>query len=78
MGILNVILDSFYDGESSFSDKLLVEKGLSLLQTGCDILDVGGESTRPGAIEVPFSEEIERVAGVIKEIKKFSLCHNFS
>ena len=72
MGILNVTPDSFYDGESSFSDKQFVEKGLRLLQNGCDILDVGGESTRPGAIEVPLGEEIERVVGVIKKIKKCS------
>ena len=72
MGILNVTPDSFYDGESSFSNKQFVEKGLSLLQTGCDILDVGGESTRPGAIEVPFGEEVERVVGVINKIKKCS------
>jgi len=72
MGILNVTLYSFYDGECSFSDKQFVEKGLSLLQAGCDILDVGGESTRPGAIEVSFDQEIERVVGVIKKIKKCS------
>ena len=72
MGILNVTPDSFYDGESSFSDNQFVEKGLRLLQNGCDILDVGGESTRPGAIEVPLGEEIERVEEVIKKIKKCS------
>ncbi len=72
MGILNVTPDSFYDGERSFSDKQFVEKGLNLLRTGCCILDVGGESTRPGAREVTFSEEIERVVGIIKKIKKYS------
>ena len=72
MGILNVTPDSFYDGEGSFSDKQFVEKGLNLLKTGCCILDVGGESTRPGAREVTSSEEIERVVGIIKKIKKYS------
>ena len=72
MGILNVTPDSFYDGKGSFSDKQFVEKGLSLLRTGCSILDVGGESTRPGAREVKPSEEIERVVEVIREIKKCS------
>ena len=72
MGILNVTPDSFYDGECTFSDEQFVEKGLRLLQTGCNILDIGGESTRPGAIEVPVGEEIERVVGVIKKIKKLS------
>ncbi len=70
MGILNVTPDSFYDGEESFSEKQFAEKGLGLLKTGCCILDVGGESTRPGAKEVSFNTEIERVLGVIKKIKK--------
>ena len=70
MGILNVTPDSFYDGEQSFSENQFVEKGLALLKTGCCILDVGGESTRPGANEVAPSVEIERVAGVVKKIKK--------
>ena len=70
MGILNVTPDSFYDGEGSFSEKQFVEKGLGLLKAGCCILDVGGESTRPGAKEVSSSTEIERVAGVIRKIKK--------
>ncbi len=70
MGILNVTPDSFYDGEGSFSEKQFVEKGLSLLKTGCSILDIGGESTRPGAKEVSSRHEIERVVGVIKKIKK--------
>ena len=70
MGILNVTPDSFYDGEGSFSEKQFVEKGLGLLRAGCCILDIGGESTRPGAKEVSSSNEIERVVGVIKEIKK--------
>ena len=72
MGILNVTPDSFYDGECSFSEKQFVEKGLRLLQNGCAILDIGGESTRPGAIEVPVGEEIERVVGVITKIKNCS------
>ena len=69
MGVLNVTPDSFYDGEQSFSEKQFVEKGLGLLKNGCRILGIGGESTRPGAIEVLSSTEIERVVGVIKEIK---------
>ena len=72
MGILNVTPDSFYDGEGSLPDEKFVEKGLSLLKSGCSILDVGGESTRPGAREVKVGEEIKRVVGVIKDIKKNS------
>ena len=70
MGILNVTPDSFYDGEESFSERQFVEKGLGLLNNGCRILDIGGESTRPGAMEVLSSTEIERVVGVIEKIKK--------
>ena len=72
MGILNVTPDSFYDGEKFFTEKQFVEKGLNLLKTGCCILDVGGESTRPGAKEVASSIEIERVIGVIKKIKQYA------
>ena len=70
MGILNVTPDSFYDGEGSFAEKQFVKKGLNLLEAGCCILDVGGESTRPGAKEIASSTEIKRVVGVINKIKK--------
>ena len=69
MGILNVTPDSFYDGEKCFAEKQFVEKGVHLLKLGCSILDVGGESTRPGAKEVASNIEIERIIGVIKKIK---------
>ena len=69
MGILNVTPDSFFDGEKFFTEKQFVEKGLNLLKIGCTILDIGGESTRPGAKEVPSTIEIERITGVIKTIK---------
>ena len=70
MGILNVTPDSFYDGEKFFTEKQFVEKGLHLLKIGCTVLDIGGESTRPGAKEVSSTIEIERIMGVIKKIKK--------
>ena len=70
MGILNVTPDSFYDGEGSFSEKQFVDKGLGMLEAGCCILDVGGESTRPGAKEISSTMEMERIAGVIQKIKK--------
>ena len=69
MGILNVTPDSFYDGEKFFTEKQFVKKGLHLLNIGCTVLDVGGESTRPGAKEVSSTIERERVMGVIKKIK---------
>ena len=70
MGVLNVTPDSFYDGEGSFSEKQFVDKGLGMLEAGCCILDVGGESTRPGAKEISSTMEMERIAGVIQKIKK--------
>ena len=70
MGILNVTPDSFYDGEKFFTEKQFVEKGMHLLKIGCAVLDVGGESTRPGAKEVASTIEIGRIMGVIKKIKK--------
>ena len=69
MGILNVTPDSFYDGEKFFTEKQFVEKGLHLLKIGCTVLDIGGESTRPGAKEVSATIEIERIMGVIEKIK---------
>lgn len=70
MGILNVTPDSFYDGGlySRFSDA--VRRGLRMIEEGADIIDVGGESTRPGSQAVYWKEEVERVIPVIKELKK--------
>ena len=56
MGILNVTPDSFSDGGRFFDPKAAVERGLQMLAEGADILDVGGESTRPGAADVPAYE----------------------
>jgi dihydropteroate synthase len=65
MGIVNVTPDSFSDGGLYLDPEAAIEHGRALLEEGADILDVGGESTRPGAAEVPASEEIERVVPVI-------------
>src|SRR4029077_2114454 len=65
MGIINVTPDSFSDGEKYFGVDAAVAKGLELLQQGADILDIGGESTRPGAQTVPVEEELRRVVPVI-------------
>jgi len=70
MGVLNITPDSFYDGGKFNSrDKALwqVEK---MLHEGADIIDVGGESTRPGSSPITEAEEIDRVIPVIKEIQK--------
>lgn len=70
MGILNVTPDSFYDGNRNFSFDAAVKKGLGIAKEGADIIDVGGESTRPGSSPVEEHEELQRVIPVIKELKR--------
>lgn len=66
MGILNVTPDSFSDGGSYVATSVAIERGLSMLNQGAVIIDVGGESTRPGAASVPEEVELERVLPVIR------------
>ena len=68
MGIVNVTPDSFSDGGLHASEDAAVAHGLRLLEEGADVLDVGGESTRPGAAEVPADEEARRVVGVVRRL----------
>lgn len=68
MGILNVTPDSFFDKGSYFSLEKAVARGKAIYLEGADILDIGGESTRPGAIPVSAQEELERVVTVIKTL----------
>lgn len=70
MGVLNVTPDSFSDGGKYFSVDKAVEAGLRMVKEGADILDIGGESTRPGSEDVSFEEELERVLPVIVTLKK--------
>lgn len=70
MGILNVTPDSFSDGGRFFDKKRAVERGLEMLEEGADIIDVGGESTRPGAAGVSPQEEKGRVLPVVEELAK--------
>lgn len=72
MGILNVTPDSFSDGGKYLSKEKAVEHALKMEAEGADIIDIGGESTRPGAKEVKLDEELERVIPVIEEIRKHS------
>jgi len=73
MGIVNVTPDSFYDGgKYSFSTDAVVKHGLKLIKEGANILDIGGESSRPGADPVSESEEIDRIIPVIEGIRKKS------
>jgi dihydropteroate synthase len=68
MGILNVTPDSFSDGGKNFEAHAAIEAGLRLAADGADIIDIGGESTRPGAEPVPQQEELRRVLPVIEGI----------
>ncbi len=70
MGVLNVTPDSFSDGGMWFDPGKAVDHGMRLVTDGADFLDIGGESTRPGAEPVPAEEEIRRVIPVIRELKK--------
>jgi len=70
MGILNVTPDSFSDGGRYFNLENAVEKASQMVNDGADIIDVGGESSRPGAGAVTLEEELKRVIPVIKEISK--------
>ena len=72
MGIVNVTPDSFSDGGMYYQDKRASSHAIKLLENGADIIDVGGESTRPGAVEISEEEEISRVLPVIKQIRNIS------
>ncbi|HZC41789.1 MAG TPA: dihydropteroate synthase [Streptosporangiaceae bacterium] len=65
MGVVNVTPDSFSDGGAWFGADAAIERGLELAAQGADIVDVGGESTRPGAQRIPADEELRRVGPVI-------------
>jgi dihydropteroate synthase len=68
MGILNVTPDSFADGGVYFDVDRAVEAGLQMVEDGADIIDVGGESTRPGAEPLPEADELRRVLPVIERL----------
>ena len=68
MGVVNVTPDSFSDGGQWFDADAAIEHGLELVAAGADIVDVGGESTRPGAVRVDAEEELRRVLPVIGKL----------
>lgn len=70
MGVVNVTPDSFYDGGFYFDPARAIERGLVLAAEGADIIDIGGESTRPGSDPVPADEERKRVLSVISALKE--------
>lgn len=70
MGVLNVTPDSFSDGGQFYTISHAVERGQQMLEEGADILDIGGESTRPGSEPVSAEEELRRVVPVIEQLAK--------
>ncbi|MEU3355882.1 dihydropteroate synthase [Streptomyces sp. NPDC037389] len=68
MGVVNVTPDSFSDGGHWFDTELAVKRGLELTAAGADLVDVGGESTRPGAVRIDEEEELRRVVPVVREL----------
>jgi dihydropteroate synthase len=70
MGILNVTPDSFSDGGLFHDRDSAVKRGVQMAEEGADILDVGGESTRPGADAVPLADELDRVVPVIEGLSR--------
>ena len=74
MGILNLTPDSFSDGGQFNSIQKALDHTMSMIEAGADIVDIGGESTRPGSKPISFVEEIERTIPVIEEIRKISDC----
>jgi dihydropteroate synthase len=72
MGILNVTPDSFFDGGQFFHLESALEHARRLIREGADIIDIGGESSRPGAQPVPEEEELRRVIPVIRALRQES------
>jgi dihydropteroate synthase len=72
MGIINVTPDSFYDGGKRFDASKAIADGLALIEAGADIVDVGGESTRPGAPPVSAEAELRRVLPVVQGLRRMA------
>lgn len=70
MGILNITPDSFFDGGKFISIDRALEHAHQMVQDGASIIDIGGESTRPGSLPIPVQEEIDRVIPVVEALRK--------
>lgn len=70
MGVVNVTPDSFSDGGLWFDTQAAIDHGRSMLAAGADLLDVGGESTRPGALRISAEEEQGRISAVIEDLAR--------
>jgi len=68
MGVLNLTPDSFYDGGRYITPQVAVKRALSMADEGADIIDIGGESSRPGARSVSIDEELARVVPVVEDL----------
>lgn len=66
MGIINVTPDSFFDGGLYASTESAIRHAIQLIKEGADILDIGGESTRPGSVAISTEEELCRVLPVVR------------
>ncbi len=73
MGVVNATPDSFHDGGKYLDVNSAISRAHSLIAAGADIIDIGGESSKPGAVPVTAKEEIERVIPVIKEVVGFGV-----
>lgn len=69
MGVLNVTPDSFSDGGKFLQPEHAIEQAFTMEQAGADLLDIGGESTRPGSVEIPASEELDRILPVLEGLR---------
>jgi len=73
MGIINVTPDSFSDGGLYYSPDKAYERAMQLIEEGADVIDIGGESTRPQALPVCAEEELERILPVVKRLEKVNM-----
>ena len=74
MGIVNVTPDSFSDGGQFYHPENAIIHAIQLINDGADIIDIGGESSRPGANHVLLQEELDRTIPVIQKIRQTSPC----
>lgn len=72
MGILNVTPDSFSDGNKFLYLESSIDHAIEMINQGADIIDIGGESTRPGSMSISVSEELSRIIPILKELRKIS------
>src|SRR4030095_7254806 len=75
MGVLNVTPDSFSDGGEFFATEAAVKHGVEMARSGAEIIDIGGESTRPGARQISPNEEMKRVVPLIEQIAPAIAAH---